>query len=88
MVPSEIILLVLQGFFGLVGILGDFLGHGCLLKKDSHIHFIWVFFRAFYFIIEALLNFMREMCRSALERVSLGFSLTSLAGPCYCPTLH
>lgn len=38
---------------------GIYLGHSCRLKKDSHVHFMCVFFRALYFIMKVLLDFMR-----------------------------
>lgn len=46
-------------FLGWWGFWGIYLGHRCPLKKDSHVHFIYIFFRALYFIRKVLLDFMR-----------------------------
>lgn len=93
MVPSGIFLLVLQGLFWVGRNFGGFFGgHSYPLKKDSHVHFIWIFFRAFYFIVKALLDFIRASVQKCPgEGFFLNFRLHPLLVPntdLLCIILH
>lgn len=66
-------------FLGWWGFWGIYLGHSCRLTKDSHVHFMCVFFRALYFIMKVLLDFMRAIVwKCSGEHLCLDFYLYPL----------